>query len=191
MDLFPSPDALAPVTLPADVSVRLAAQRMREAAVGCVIVLDGSGEPCGLLTDRDLAVRVVAQGVDPRTLRVGDVMSSPLVTGRSDEGAAAWIDRMKRRGVRRLPLLDPEGLLVGIVSLDDLIEELAEEVAELGRETRAKVGKARRRAEIEHVRAEVDRRLGQAHDKLAYANWVTRDAILQQIDKLREALRRA
>lgn len=108
--------------------VRAAAQRMGSRAVGTLLVLDSARRPIGILTDRDLAVRVVGEGRDPNLLRVHEVMSpSPHVISELAPLEDA-IAVMRTFGVRRVPVVDPKGELVGLISLDDVFSLLAEEL---------------------------------------------------------------
>lgn len=119
-----------------DTPVADAARLMREHHVGDLVVLDGKeGEqtPIGIVTDRDLVVEVIAEDVRPEDVTVGDVMSYELVTAREEDGLLDLIKRMRAKGVRRVPVLDRAGALVGILSVDDLIEVLAEQVTDLAR----------------------------------------------------------
>jgi CBS domain-containing protein len=108
-----------------------AARLMREHHVGSlVVVVDRLSErvPVGILTDRDVVVAVVAKELDPRALTVGDVMTGGLVTVREQDGIADALRLMRERGVRRLPVLTRSGALAGILTLDDLLELVAEEL---------------------------------------------------------------
>lgn len=118
------------------VSVREAAILMREHHVGDLVVVDavgGRNVPAGVITDRDVTIEVVAMGVDPDMIKVGDVMGPELVTVGEGETVYDTIQRMRQRGVRRTPVLDAQGGLLGIVSLADLLEFLAEEMTQLAR----------------------------------------------------------
>ncbi len=108
-----------------------AARRMRELHVGCLVVVDETGggrRVAGMLTDRDIVTSVMAKGVDPSTLRVEDVMSTEVVTARESDAFAELLATMRRKGLRRLPVVDAQGVLVGLVTLDDLLEVLAEQL---------------------------------------------------------------
>lgn len=99
-------------------SVLEAARRMRDEHVGCVVVVDdadGAQRPVGMLTDRDIVVAVVAFNLDAEEVAVGDVMSTPLQVLPSGAGIEAALERMHAEGVRRLPLVDARGRLVGLV----------------------------------------------------------------------------
>jgi CBS domain-containing protein len=131
-----------------DDSLRTVAELMRVHHVGSVIVTrDDAGlcRPLGIITDRDIVLALVAKDVSPDAVSAGDVMSEPLET--IDENDEVWtaLERMRSRGVRRLPVLGPQGELVGIVSADDLLELVAEELSGLariiGREQRLEVSR--------------------------------------------------
>ena len=122
------------VTAARDASAAEAARLMRNGHVGDVVVvddLDGRRIPCGIVTDRDIVVSVVAKGLDPDVISVGEIMASELTVGRERDSVARSIDVMRDKGIRRLPIVDSRGGLVGIVSIDDLFAFLAMEVASL------------------------------------------------------------
>lgn len=101
-----------------------AAKLMRENHVGSIVILDDADprKPSGILTDRDIVISVVAAGLDNRTMTVGEIMSHTVVTASEDDDALATLKSMRRRGIRRMPVVDHSGALAGIVSLDDLLE---------------------------------------------------------------------
>jgi CBS domain-containing protein len=108
-----------------------AARLMREHHVGDLVVVDGSGGrrvPVGIVTDRDIVVGVLALGLDPAVLTVGDIMGSGIVTTAENDDVYETLQIMRARGVRRVPVVDAEGALVGIVALDDILEIFAEEL---------------------------------------------------------------
>ena len=111
-------------------SVAEAARLMREHHVGSVVIVEHDQSrmrPVGMITDRDIAVGVVALGLDPERTPVVRVMGTGVVSIGGDEGVERALSRMRSEGVRRLPVVDADGALVGIVSADDLIELFAEE----------------------------------------------------------------
>lgn len=115
-------------------SLRSAIQLMRDHHVGDVLVVEkvaGHNTPVGILTDRDIVVEVLAQDVDIDSVTVGDVMSDQLVTVTEDTGLAETLDMMRAHGIRRLPVIDRTGSLQGIISIDDFLELLAEQVQKL------------------------------------------------------------
>lgn len=116
-------------------SVAAAARLMREYHVGSLVVVaengDGARVPVGVITDRDIAIGVVAKEVDPNGVLVRDVMRPDLITGQETEGVFDIIERMRARGIRRMPIVGADRSLIGIVTADDLIELLAEEMSAL------------------------------------------------------------
>ncbi len=107
-----------------------AAARMRENHVGSLVVVDPkTKKPLGIVTDRDMVVAVVAADMDPRTVVLGEIMGGTLHAVNQDEDALDCLTAMRRHGVRRMPVVDDAGELVGVVSLDDLLEVVAEALA--------------------------------------------------------------
>lgn len=107
-----------------------AARLMRENHIGYLVVVepdvgDASVKPVGVLTDRDIVVAVVARETDPRSLRVGDVMTRQPVVAAEGDSIATALQEMRRIGVRRLPVVGQRGQLVGVLSLDDVLDGLA------------------------------------------------------------------
>jgi CBS domain-containing protein len=112
--------------------VRNAVELMRAHHVGDVVVTESRDDkrvPVGILTDRDILIEVVAKDIGLDSLAAGDVMSFELLTVNEAETEHDAITRMRARGVRRAPVVDGAGNLVGIVSIDDLLEVLAEELS--------------------------------------------------------------
>lgn len=119
-----------------ETSILEVAQLMRQHHVGDVVVVEEQGGrriPVGIVTDRDIVIEIVAKDVDFHNLVVGDIMGLQLVTVREREGVFETMQVMRLKGVRRLPVVDEKGGLVGILTLDDLIGLLAEEMNELAR----------------------------------------------------------
>lgn len=117
-----------------DESVAAAARLMREHHVGCLVVAEEQGgkrAPVGMLTDRDVTVAVVAPGLDAEAILVGDVMSSELLSVQESAGIAETVELMRVRGIRRLPVTNADGELVGVVAADDILVLLAEEIGGL------------------------------------------------------------
>lgn len=117
-------------------SVVDAAQLMRTHHVGDLVVVEereGRRLPVGIVTDRDVVVEVVAAGVNPDALKVGDIMGPEVATVRESEGLFEALRFMRDKGVRRMPVVDSTGALAGILTLDDLLSLLAEEMTELAK----------------------------------------------------------
>lgn len=111
--------------------VQVAAQRMNDRNVGTLVVLDNQQRPIGIVTDRDLALRVVAKGLAPQSTTVGQVMTECPETVGEDTSIEAALTVMRAGPYRRLPVVDDDGRLVGLVSVDDVLDLLAEEFSEV------------------------------------------------------------
>ena len=123
------------VTASPQLDIQAAAELMRKEHVGFLVIVPeeprGPQPPLGVLTDRDIVVSVVAKRADPAALKVGDVMSmQPVVAGESDAADVA-LKTMRRAGVRRLPVVNGRGEIVGVLSFDDLLEFVAREMESL------------------------------------------------------------
>jgi CBS domain-containing protein len=108
-----------PIMLPEDTPVTEAATAMRESDIGDVIVLDQTDQVCGMVTDRDVTVRVVAEGRDPSKTRLGEICSRNLASVAPDDSVGDALKVMSEKAIRRLPVIDA-GRPVGIVSIGDL-----------------------------------------------------------------------
>jgi CBS domain-containing protein len=109
-----------------DVTIQQAAEQMRELDVGSLPVCDG-GRLIGMVTDRDIAVRAVARGDDPKRALVRDVMSGELVWCFDDESIEELRRKMRDRAVRRIPVLNRDKALVGIVALADIATQVGDQ----------------------------------------------------------------
>ncbi len=119
-----------------DTSVVDVAKLMRRRHVGDVIVVEQRAErvvPVGILTDRDIVVELIACEVDFDTVTAADIMSVELVTARERDGLWVTLKRMSAKGLRRMPVVNDKGGLEGIITVDDLLELLADEFASLAR----------------------------------------------------------
>lgn len=116
------------ITATADTSIEDAARLMREHRVGTLVVVNEAGarRPIGILTDRDLVVKVMAAGLSPRALVLRDVMNPELTTAAPDDDLMATLQRMLMRGIRRIPVTDRNNALIGILSVDDILQALIE-----------------------------------------------------------------
>jgi CBS domain-containing protein len=115
-------------------SITAASRLMREHHTGDLIVVDDADEerePVGIITDRDIVLEVLACDRDPDTTTVGEVMSHRLVVASQSEDLTAALERMATHGVRRLPVVDDERAVLGIVTLDDILREHAKQAKQL------------------------------------------------------------
>lgn len=113
-----------------DATVLEAARLMRQHHTGNLIVVDDPQDdrsPAGIVTDRDIVLEVLAAELDPAKTRVSQIMATRLVIGSGSEDEQIAVERMRLHGVRRLPIVDHDGKLLGIVTLDDLLTRHAEQ----------------------------------------------------------------
>jgi CBS domain-containing protein len=113
-----------------------AAVLMRKYHTGDVIIVEernGLRYPVGIVTDRDIVVELIAKGIAIESVAVGDLMCSELVLAREDDSLFDAIQLMRQKGVRRLPVVDNSGVLIGIITADDLIELVAEQLQDIAR----------------------------------------------------------
>lgn len=124
------------ITVDRQATIGEAAQTMRERHVGDLIVVEqrrAGTTPVGIITDRDIVVEVVGQGINPEQIVVGSVMSGDLVTAQAGDEVTDTLRAMSAKGVRRVPIVDQQGRLQGIVSVDDLVVVIATELMRLAR----------------------------------------------------------
>lgn len=124
------------VVVTRETTIAKAAQLMRQHHVGDVVVVMEAGglrTPVGILTDRDIVVETVAADLEPAALAVGEILVQDLATVQESAGVFEAIRYMRDKGVRRMPVVNEGGDLIGILALDDLIDLLAEELGALAR----------------------------------------------------------
>ncbi len=117
-----------------DTAVVEAARLMRHHHVGDLVVVDeadGRRTPVGIVTDRDIVIEVVAAGLDAKAIKLGDLLIGTLVAVEEQESCAETVRFMAAKGVRRMPVVNSAGLLAGIVTVDDLLPQLATQMSEL------------------------------------------------------------
>ena len=109
------------------------ARIMGEKNVGSVVVVTGDNRPAGIVTDRDLAIRVTAQERNPGEVRVSDILTRDVITFQDSMGVYEAIQKMTSEGIRRMPIVDDGGRLIGIVTMDDIVRMLGEEMAAIAK----------------------------------------------------------
>jgi CBS domain-containing protein len=132
------------VAIEHDVPLVRCAKIMHDAQVGSLVVTemrDGKSIPIGILTDRDIAVKVVAFSLDPDIFTASDIMTQPLITAQSQEDLRLVLSRMRNNSVKRLPVVSRDGSLLGILAVDDIWDNILEEVDSLERILLAKKSK--------------------------------------------------
>lgn len=124
------------ITADVAIDVAAAAQVMRENKIGYLIVTDkaaGDRAPVGVVTDRDIVVKIIAKDVDPHSLTVGDVMSREPLVATEDDGVSETLRRMRKLGVRRVPVVNARGQVAGVLSIDDAIDHLVAQLSDVAR----------------------------------------------------------
>lgn len=122
------------ITVQRDATVLHAAMLMRQYHVGDVVVIQSRKNktiPIGIVTDRDIVVELVATELDCKVITVGDIVINKLITVKENAGIFEAMQLMGDKGIRRLPVVDDDGELVGIITLDDLLLLLSKELAAL------------------------------------------------------------
>jgi CBS domain-containing protein len=109
----------SPHTIQSSESVKGAAQVMRKSDIGDVIVVEGK-RIVGILTDRDIVVRALAEGLDPEATPVSEICSRELTTIRPTDSVGSVVRVMREKAIRRLPVVEETGEVVGIVSIGDV-----------------------------------------------------------------------
>ena len=119
------------VTISANATIEDAAKMMREFHVGDLVVMQNDGHrqlPIGIITDRDIVLSTTAFGIAPWNASVEDTMVSPFITAKATDHVDHVLNLMKEHGIKRIPLIDEEGVLTGIISADDIITFLSSEL---------------------------------------------------------------
>jgi signal-transduction protein with cAMP-binding, CBS, and nucleotidyltransferase domain len=118
-------------TVEASCTVMEAARQMLDHSVGALVITDAwDSTPLGIVTDRDL-VTMIAEGLDPREATLASLAWPPLETVSIADDLCEVTEKMRKRGIRRLPILDIEKHLIGIVSVDDLLVYLGHEMSDI------------------------------------------------------------
>lgn len=175
-------------TARADATARAIADMMAMYAIGCVVIVDDARRPLGIVTDRDLTCRVVAAGADPDAITADAIATKPVQVAQSDEPIERVVERMRKAGVRRMPVVEGEAL-AGLVTLDDLVVHLGRELHELGGTAKLAVDESRKRGRRERRRRDIEEGIASLE---ASARASGRDAIAfvrKEIDSLRDRLR--
>lgn len=117
-------------------SVIEAAKLMRDYHVGSIVVTkkdEGITKPIGIITDRDIVIDVIAKDISPEKVTVNGIMNSKLITGKDTDQLWNSLRTMRTHGIRRMPVIDSDGCLVGIITADDILELFSEELLDLTR----------------------------------------------------------
>jgi CBS domain-containing protein len=127
-------------SLPSTATALDAAKYMTDMNVGSVVVVEDD-KPSGILTDRDIVTKVLVQGKDPKTTKVGEIMTSPAVTISEDRDIIDVTRLMSERGIRRFPVVDANGKIIGVITLDDVLVFLGQEMQNIATALKTELGK--------------------------------------------------
>lgn len=125
--------------LPSTATVLDAAKFMTDMNVGSVIIMKDD-IPSGILTDRDIVAKVLAQGKDPRTTKIGEIMRTPVVTISEDKDIIDVTKLISTHAIRRLPVVGTNGKLVGVITLDDVLILLGQEMQNIAAALKGEIG---------------------------------------------------
>lgn len=116
-------------------SVYSAAVLMRDQHADYVVVVEsrnGNNIPVGALTDRDIVVKIAANDIDMKDIPIADVMDAPLLLANEKDSVMATLKRMRHKSVRHIPVINTHKALIGILSIDDILESLTEQLSDIG-----------------------------------------------------------
>src|SRR5690606_24996100 len=155
--------------------------------IGAVVVQQ-HGEVVGIVTDRDLTVRVLGRELNPRETRLADVMTRDVVTLPPDGSRMEAIQLMRTHGIRRIPLVDASGGVAGVVTLDDLLADEAAPISELGAVVRAQVGSGGPSAPTRLEKEAAERREARLEStRRRFLNQIRTEAGLESIEQAERA----
>ncbi len=177
------------ITASGGATVRELAAKMEDHGLGSVVILDESQRPVGILTDRDLTVRVVAEGLDPDATRAAEVMSKPLLAATPDEPLETLVGRMAAAGVRRLPVVRDDRL-VGIVAVDDLLLWLGRELDDLGEAARREITTSWEQARKRRRHRTLEERVQDLSEVAGRASERAQEFVGRELETLRDRLTR-
>lgn len=132
------------VAIDHDIPLVQCAKIMHDEKIGSLVITEvrnGLCIPVGILTDRDIAVKVVAFSLDPNIFTARDIMTQSLITAQSEEDIRLVLSRMRNNGVHRVPVVSAEGALIGILAVDDIWDSVLDDVDSLERILLAKKSK--------------------------------------------------
>jgi CBS domain-containing protein len=121
------------VSVSPDTSAAEMARIMEQKNVGSVVVVDTDNRPTGIVTDRDILVRIVAKQQRPENVKARDIMTENPITFTEGMQVTDAMEKMMNEGIRRMPIVDRNGRLTGIVTQDDIIRLLGEEISYIAR----------------------------------------------------------
>jgi CBS domain-containing protein len=176
-------------SLRADTSTRALAKLMKSAAVGCVVITGDADEAVGVVTDRDIALKVVAAGRDPDATPASAVMSAPVISAEATQPIEEVVELMRAHGVRRIPVLSA-GRPVGMVSYDDLLVAFGQELAQIGEATRRERLHELMLVQVDRTRDAVETALRELGSRAGELGSDAISTLRRELDTLRDRIRR-
>lgn len=129
------------ITITKIATILAAANLMKRYNIGDLIVVDEyTNAPLGILTDRDIVIEIIADKLDPMSVTVGDIMNTDLLLLKDYEDRQTALEMMSAKGVRRAPIINDNNSVVGIITIDDLIIMISEEVNSISKIIRKQIG---------------------------------------------------
>jgi CBS domain-containing protein len=129
------------ITAPVDTSIYEISSLMKKYNIGNIVIIDDKNKPIGIITDRDIVTKVIANDIDQRNLAASDIMSIDLLLLKEYQGIQESLEMMCAKGVRRAPVVNDVGILMGIVSIDDLALLIADEMESYAKLIRKQVSR--------------------------------------------------
>jgi signal-transduction protein with cAMP-binding, CBS, and nucleotidyltransferase domain len=174
-------------TAPADATASALADQMAFRAIGCIVIVDAEHRPVGIVTDRDLACRVVARGLDPDTVTAAEFATRPLQVAQSEEPIEDVAARMRKAGVRRMPVVHDE-VLIGLVTLDDLVVHLGRELEDLGSSAKLAIDESRKHGRRARRRQHLEESIAELEASAMATGREAVEFVRREVDSLRERL---
>jgi CBS domain-containing protein len=168
-----------------ETTVRALSELMTHYGIGCVVIRDEERRPLGVVTDRDLACRVVARGLDPDATTAEAVATKPVHCADTDDSLEQVIARMRAANVRRMPVVR-DAALVGLVTLDDLVVHLVREAASLSAAATTSIDASRRAGRRTRRRAELEESVAALEASAIAAGREAMELVSREFDALRE-----
>jgi CBS-domain-containing membrane protein len=165
------------VTATRDATALELAQEMDAEAIGTIVIVDEKHVPIGIVTDRDILTRVIGESRTETDVTAGEIMSAPIICASPEIGTLEALTKMRQSGVRRLPVIDEDGCVTRLISLDEIVQGLSDELFNVGQTIRSELtrgvstSRTRQRREsredaVEQLRTEAARIGTQARDFL-------------------------
>lgn len=174
-------------TISPGASVRDAADALKAQAVGALVVVGEDG-PVGIVTDRDLLKRVIAEGRDAGATSVREVMSEPLHVATPDDSLDRVVGMMSTQGIRRVPVVRGDEV-IGIVALDDVVAEVSQELDDLAKGARRGLHSVQRSARARELASDLGERVRDLGGHIEHLGTEAKESLAREVENLRERIR--